>query len=467
MYTTILTLYRQGISQRQISKITSSHRNTIKTIIDRFEKDKIEFPLPYKRSSKVANWHEEIITLTASNLSLVRIYEKLKLQGFDQSYNALTHYIRLHKIKQDTCIRFITNPGEEAQVDFGYVGLQYNSFGQKKKAYIFNMRLSYSRYDYYEIVFDQKVETWIRCHTNAFTFFGRAPKVIKLDNLKAGVLNANIYEPLFQKEYKELSDHYGCLLSPCRPCKPQEKGKVESGIKYVKNNFFAGRKFRANADMNQELAYWLLKANDRIHGTTKARPRELYEKHEKMAMLVLPTSNYNKLQWLRRKVAKDCHVTIDNNYYSVPFKYVGEEVDISLSSTLVQIYSINNLVATHTRSKAKGDFITSTSHYNQYKQYCPGLAEYDKKCENDLRSLGCYCAEMLKELQEHQKDWQRAVRGILSLRKIYNAEDINLACQRAVYFGIYTYSIVKKILASNSYHLPLNEIDGGSYASNH
>ena len=97
-------------------------------------------------------------------MSSVRIYETLKLQGFDQSYNALTHYIRLHKIEQDTCIRYITNPGEEAQVDFGYVGLQPNSLGQKKKAYIFNMRLSYSRYDYYEIVFDQKVETWIRCH---------------------------------------------------------------------------------------------------------------------------------------------------------------------------------------------------------------------------------------------------------------------------------------------------------------
>ena len=81
MYTTILTLYRQGISQRQIAKITSTHRSTVKKIIKRFEDNKIECPIPYKRSSKVTKWHEEIVTLMSSDLSIVRIFEKLQLQG--------------------------------------------------------------------------------------------------------------------------------------------------------------------------------------------------------------------------------------------------------------------------------------------------------------------------------------------------------------------------------------------------
>ena len=88
------------------------------------------------------------------------------------------------------------------------------------------MRLSYSRFDYYEVVFNQTVETWIQCHINAFRYFGGVPKIIKLDNLKSGIVNANFYEPIYQKEYKRMADYYNCLLSPCRPYQPQEKGKV-------------------------------------------------------------------------------------------------------------------------------------------------------------------------------------------------------------------------------------------------
>lgn len=132
-----------------------------------------------------------------------------------------------------------------------------------------HMRLSYSRLDYYEVVFDQSCKTWIQCHINAFHYFAGSPKVIKLDNLKAGVVDSNFYEPVYQKEYKRLADHYGILLAPCRVYQPQEKGKVESGIKYVKNNFFAGRTFHRYEELIHDLTNWLNKANNRIHGTTK------------------------------------------------------------------------------------------------------------------------------------------------------------------------------------------------------
>ena len=232
MYTTILTLYKQGLSQRKIARTTNTHRKTVKKIIERYESSKIETPIPYNRSSITDSWHEEIIDLMSNKLSAVRIYEELKDKGYHLSYSSLSRYIRNHNIKNTTCVRFHTSPGEEAQVDFGDIGRRFDSNGKLRKAYIFNMRLSYSRYDYYEVVFDQKVETWIQCHINAFKYFGGIPKVIKLDKLKAGVLDANFYEPICQKEYKQMADHYNCLLSPCRPYKPQEKGKVESGIKY-------------------------------------------------------------------------------------------------------------------------------------------------------------------------------------------------------------------------------------------
>lgn len=465
MHTTILTLYREGISQRKISKLTHTHRKTVKKVIMRYKRDKIEFPAPYTRASNVESWHADIVELLSTKLSVIRILEELRLRGFALSYQALSYYIRKHNIKQSTCIRLHTEAGEEAQVDFGDIGRQYAPSGKLRKGYVFNMRLSYSRLDYYEIVFDQKVSTWIQCHINAFNFFGGVVKVIKLDNLKSGVIDANFYEPVFQKEYKRLSDHYGCLLSPCRPYQPQEKGKVESGVKYVKNNFFAGRKFSSNQEMNYQMDKWLTRANGRIHGTTKAKPSDLFA-CELLTLMKLPSTNFDMSSWHHRKVARDCHITLDNNYYSVPNKYVGQEVTIALSANLVKIFLNNEPIATHARAKGHGIFTTDNSHYSKYKKLCPGFPEYEKECQDKMQMIGSNCSNMLQNIRREQKDWHRAVRGIIKLRKFYSDEVIDQACLRALHYGISSYGKVKKILESNCHQLPLAEFtEGGDYAN--
>ena len=323
------------------------------------------------------------------------------------------------------------------------------------------MRLSYSRYDYYEVVFDQRVETWIQCHINAFKYFGGIPKVIKLDNLKAGVLDANFYEPICQKEYKQMADHYNCLLSPCRPYKPQEKGKVESGIKYVKNNFFAGRDFKSYSDMNKQLQQWLTRANNRLHGTTKKAPSELFASKELLSLLKLPSAEFELESLHYRKVAKDCHVSVENNYYSVPSKYVAREVIVSLGVKVVKIYSQEELIATHARSKGSGVFTTNINHYNKYKRLYPGNKEHDEKCKKSMAEMGSSCEMMLSLIKENNKDWHRSVKGILSLRNYYSNESINKACGRAIHYGINSYSKIKSILENNCYELPLNDLSEG------
>lgn len=212
MYTTIITLYKQKLSQREISRTTGTNSRTVRKIIREYEANGQESPVPYTRASEVTDWHESIIELLEKKMTRVRVYEELQGQGFPLSYSSLSRYIRKHELKAKTCIRFHTLPGEEGQVDFGDIGQQIDPHGKKRKAYVFSMRLSYSRLDYYEVVFDQSCETWIQCHIHAFEHFGGVPEVIKLDNLKAGVILPNFYEPIFQKEYKRMADHYGCLL---------------------------------------------------------------------------------------------------------------------------------------------------------------------------------------------------------------------------------------------------------------
>ena len=456
MYTTVITLHKQGVSKRQISRLTKLDRKTVRRIIGKYDQDNVEAPSHYLRASKVHEWHSKIAGYLEHNLSYVRILEELRASGFNLSYSSLTRYINLHHIKAETCLRFHTLPGEEGQVDFGDVGKRIDRDGKLRKAYVFNMRLSYSRLDYYEVVFDQKISTWIKCHINAFEFFGGVPEYIKLDNLKAGILKAEFYESIYQQDYKRFADHYNFHISPCRVREPQEKGKVESGIKYVKNNFFAGRDFSTYEDMASKLLTWIGLANKRIHGTTKKIPQELFEQEELAKLGSLPLTEFDMATWHYRKVAKDCHITIDNNYYSVPSKYVGEEVGILMSSSLLRIYVKDEYVATHARSKAKGIFTTITSHYAKDKMNCPGFKDYDQKLETQLASIGTRAIAMLYLLKtEHKRDWSKAARGIISLKKIYSDEEIDKACERALHYGITSYSKIKNILESNSQNLPL------------
>jgi len=467
MYMTILTLHKQGTSQREIARLTKTDRKTVRRMIYKYKNHNIDAPISYIRQSKASAYHQQIVDLISCALSNVRIYEEVQKSGYKGSYSALGRYIKKHKIKLDTCIRFHTVPGEEAQVDFGDIGKRYDQQKRLRKAYVFNMRLSYSRYDYFETVFDQKIETWIQCHINAFKHFGGTPEVIKLDNLKAGVIDPSFYEPIFQKDYKRFADHYECLLAPCRVYQPQEKGKVESGIKYVKNNFFAGRVFHGYEDMEEQLKEWTNKANNRIHGTTKAKPVDLFIESEKTTLRPLPGEEFSMIDWQVRKVGKDCHIHLYNNYYSVPAKYSSEDVEVAVTANLIKIYASNqpnnHLIATHIREHGKGVFITNISHYPKESRQSPGFKEYEDKCEENLKAIGKNCELMLAVLKNEQKQsWHRMARGIISLRKLYSDVEIDQACQRALSFGISTYRKIKNILESNSHKLPL---PGGSDAN--
>ena len=222
MYITIETLNKQGLSKSEIAKLTSHDRKTVQKVIKKLAQGQ-NGPVKKPHPSKLGAFEPQIIKCLENELTAVRIHEELLSLGIKVSYSLVKHYIAHLNNSKGICIRFHTKPGKEAQVDFGYVGLQPNPRGKRKKAWIFNMRLSYSRLDYYEIVFDQKVDTFIQCHINAFKYFGDVPKTIKIDNLKAAILEANLYEPIYQATYKKFSGYYFFQSLPCRIKQPQEK----------------------------------------------------------------------------------------------------------------------------------------------------------------------------------------------------------------------------------------------------
>ena len=254
--------------------------------------------LPY--SKQIEEWCQQGIQGTT-------MYAALKRQhGFEGSYDSVQRFVK--KIKDNlppavtTILEF--KPGECAQVDFGYgPKLVDEVTGKVTKTWIFVMVLAWSRHMYAELVLHQDVETWLGCHRRAFEFFNGVPKKIIIDNAKCAITKACYYDPVVQRAYADYAEGYGFMISACPPRDPQKKGRVESGVKYVKNNFVPLRAFKSLVNGNQQLIQWVLsEAGNRIHGTTRAKPLTLFSQTEALLLQPLPDNPPECAVWEKVKL---------------------------------------------------------------------------------------------------------------------------------------------------------------------
>lgn len=397
-------------------------------------------------------WLKENIELVKEKLTgcknLVRIHEVLKEKGFRGSYSSLSRYVSKYKASEESpIIRMETLPGEYAQVDFGSVGKIYDPLiGQERKAYVFVMTLCFSRHAYYEIVKEQNLDNWVLCHIHAFEYFAGVPQVIIPDNLKSAIIKASFSDPKMNRTYKELAIHYGFQVDPCIPYTPQHKGKVESGVKYVKNNFIPLRHFDSFEDANRKLLRWNEeKASKRIHGTTRKRPIELFLEFERKKLKVLPSCRYERACWKELKVHKDIHINFGYSYYSVPYEYKGFYLWCRGTKYKIEIFNAENKKIAEHKRVAKGQRSTNYAHYPPDKvKYMKSTTNWCKKRageigENTLRLIS-------KLLDEEPIRNLRAAQCIMWLIPKYSAFRLEKACQRALYFRNYTYHGVKNIL---------------------
>ena len=242
--------------------------------------------------------------------------------GFHGSYSSVRRLAQKLKKQhpQATCILDFA-PGEAAQVDFGKGPTITDVFtGEVIPTWIFVMTLCFSRHMYAEIVTNQKVETWLACHRRAFEYFNGVPAKLIIDNPKCAITRACFRDPEVQRSYGELAEGYGFLISPCPPADPEKKGRVEAGVKYVKNRFVPLRHFRSLTDANAQLKQWVMEtAGNRIHGTTKQKPLTLFAEGEKHLLRRLPDVPVQIAAWTQLKLHGDCHVHFEKAFYSAPF----------------------------------------------------------------------------------------------------------------------------------------------------
>jgi transposase len=490
----ILRQVRAGESDWQIHKNVGVNRRTIKkyrewaqhegllsgalppieALEKRLQESFPETPPPHQQSTLEA-YRELVEQLHGQGVSGKVIWQRVQAQGYVGSIGAVYRFLK--QLKQpapgsDAVVRVERAPGEEAQVDFGYVGYMLDEEGRRRKAWCFVMTLSWSRHSYVEFVFDQRIETWLELHRRAFEFFGGVPRKIVTDNLKAAIVRAcwQGTDPQVQWAYRECAEHYGFLIGPCRPATPQHKGKVERGVGYVKDNCLAGRGELRLSEANPLARDWCLStAGLRIHGTTKQQPLVQFTQTEQSVLLPLPAQPYEQATWKEAKVARDCYVTFENAYYSVPFRLVGQTVRVRGSQREVKVFTTEfEVVATHSRAGQAGTRSTHHDHLPPYK--LPGLlwnADFALEMASRIGPATRLTVERL--LDDRVVDPLPKVRRLLQLVDNCGEQRLEAACQRALAHDDPAYMTVKRILAqrldeSTMPSLPLPTVAATTFA---
>ncbi len=321
--------------------------------------------LAAKQLSLCEPWRQVILSKLEAGLTAQRIYQDLVSEhGFVGKYPSVRRFVQRLEQKQALPFRRMEcAPGEEAQVDFGTGIPICQPDGKRRRTHVFRIVLSHSRKGYSEAVYRQTTEEFIRCLENAFAHFGGVPKVLVADNLKAAVEQPDWYDPELNPKLRSFAEYYGLAVLPTKPRTPRHKGKIESGVDYVKNNALKGHVFSSLEEENRHLLTWETTVADlRIHGTIRQQVGKLFADVERPVLLPLPVERFPFFHEGQRAVHRDGHVEVDKSYYSVPPEYLGRRLWVRWDSRLVRIFDDHlESIAVHVKQEP-GRFSTERTH---------------------------------------------------------------------------------------------------------
>lgn len=291
----------QGLSKRAIAEAAGVSRRTIYYWIrsGKLERDPTEpvhYPVRVTKLDPYKAIIEERLNAFPA-LSAVRLFEEVSAAGYDGSLTQLKVFVREVRPRppKEEVIRFETEPGRQAQVDFAEFKFPWG------KRYALLVVLGYSRLLWVQFYRQQTMEILCRGIEEAFSYFGGVPRELLFDQLKAVIIEdgrPNDGKVIENPEFLRFAAHWGFRIRACRPYRAQTKGKIERPVRYLRGNFVYGRDFVSDDDLNHRTLVWLDDtANVRIHGTTDEVPLVRFERDERWVLGPLARRPYNSLLW--------------------------------------------------------------------------------------------------------------------------------------------------------------------------
>jgi len=369
----IMSKLQEGVSKSEIARSLGVNWRTVQKV----EKEGLVSSVPKTKRGSILDPYKDYIIARFDQgngvTNCVKLLREIKERGYPGQISILRDFVLTLKKehKHQAEIRFETVPGLQAQVDCGYVG--FIAYGPtKRKLYCFTMVLGYSRTLYIEFTHDMSLMTLLTCHIHAFEYFKGVPKEILYDNMKQVVRYRDEEgRPHFHPQLLDFAHYYGFLPKVCAVRRPKTKGKVESGIGYVKGNFLQGEVFKGLGEANVRARFWLDNvANVRIHGTTGEIP---FERLKEENLFPLPEKPYDTTERIKVRAGRDSLVSYKGNRYSVPYLYARKELLLCDDHQgELRIYCGNVLVCSHKLYSGRGKTILKPEHYP--RRYIPKVS---------------------------------------------------------------------------------------------
>ena len=484
-----------NISYRQISRAVNTPSSTAADYCKRFEitnysideflsleEDEIyqllfpekSLPKTYKTRPKpnVEYIHKEIAKKGVTFELLWQEYKEQHPDGYGCSQ--FKEYYYKYKKRLNPSMRQTYIAGEKMFVD--YSGLTVPvidlSTGEVIKAQIFVSVLGLSGYTYVHATASQKVEDFIRSHVTAFEFYEGIPKILVPDNLKSAIISNNKKGIVFNENYAELSRYYNFAIEPARVRKPQDKAKAEQGVQGIQRWIlarFRHRSFFSVDEINQAISELLDIYNNKIIKRLGKSRTDIFEENEKKFLGELPANRFIYKELKIATVNIDYHVELNRCFYSVPFKYLKEKVELKYSNSLVEIYYKLKLIATHPRLYRINDSSTMKEHmplnhqYQNEKMNPQRLITWGSNIGNDAKE---FVETSLEEAQYPEKVY-RSLIAILSLGKLYGKIELNLALSYALKIDAKSVKSVESILSKKLYLQAVNNTNNNQLFNNH
>ena len=463
------------LSKRKIGYSVGCSHNTVKSILKKANEVGLKWPLPEDLSddkleqliypntkSTVRDRPEPDLKYIESQLhepgvNLTILWHEYKSDNPDGlQYTQFCERYRRYIGYKNITMHLSHKPGEELFVDWCGDPMQLinRETGKTLPAYLFVTAMGMSGYPYVE-AFNSKIsENWICGHIHAFEHMGRLPLILVPDNDKSAVTKANYYEPSLNKTYQEIAQYYDCAVIPARVRRPRDKAKVESTVRDVETWIIAALRkqvFFNLADLNRAIKEKLKEYSEKPFQKREGSRKSEFLKYDYPKMRPLPDIRYEYAEWKTAKVNSDYHVEVEKRYYSVPYIYAYQKVDVRTTKSIIEIFQKGLRIASHKRSTEMiRTYITDVSHMPEKHKF---YATIDKEqFVTWSKTIGPYTADMVRKIFGRSSVEQKHYRSCMGLRrvyKLYGKERFEIACQMAIDATCYGSSYVEQILKAN------------------
>jgi transposase len=377
--------------------------------------------------------------------------------GFFGSYQTVKRFVRkLHGTALPEAVGIIqTVAGEEAQVDYGSGPMVRDpQSGKYRRTRLFVLTLGYSRKSVRLLIWRSSSRVWAELHEKAFRRLGGCPRLVVLDNLREGVLVADIYDPTLNPLFRDVLAHYGVVAMPCRIKDPDRKGKVEAGVGHAQKTPLKGLRFESLEEAQAYLDRWEERwADTRIHGTTKRQVAAMFNE-EKPSLLPLSLEPFRYYQYGERVVHLDGCVEVEAAYYGLPPGWIGRSVKVQWDALHVRILhpGTNQLLREHIRQK-RGWYRIKSEDYPKKMPF--STAQLLRRAGHAGTQIGILSVTIY---QRQGEAGIRRILGILSLAKKYGTAALEDACAAAIEIGVPEYRFVRRYLERRP-QLSLRQVD--------